>query len=178
MYTIRMPPSLETQLENIALQRRTHQSTIVREALEIYFRDHCDSEIEQRAAEIMTRRREELLKLEGPKDKYDSLLFPVRVRKFVNEMRGEWKNAGYPMSARLLDELIAFVHEEKEVMVVGTLTPDPETGGPRVWTRRDGSYGASYELRASTVKFLGGGNGAGQKPASSDEHADADEIPF
>ena len=116
VYTIRMPPNLKIQLEDTALRRKQHQSSIVREALELYFRQHGDTEAERAAAKIMTRRREEQLKLEGPKDKYDSLLFPVRVRKFVNKMRGEWKEAGYSMTPYLFDELIAFVREEKEVV--------------------------------------------------------------
>ena len=117
VYTIRMPPNLKAQLENTALRRRQFQSAIVREALELYFQEHGDTETEKVAAEIMARRREEQLKLEGPKDKYDSLLFPVRVRKFVNKMRGEWKDAGYSMTPYLFDELIAFVEEEKEVVI-------------------------------------------------------------
>ena len=116
VYTIRMPPSLKIQLEDTALRRKQFQSSIVREAMELYFQEHSDTEIEKVAAEIMTRQREEQLKLEGPKDKYDSLLFPVRVRKFVNKMRGEWKEAGYSMTPYLFDELIAFVREEKEVV--------------------------------------------------------------
>jgi single-strand DNA-binding protein len=47
-------------------------------------------------------------------------------------------------------------------MVEGRLRPDPTTGGPRLWTRQDGTVGASFELTASEVKFLGGnGNGNG-----------------
>jgi single-strand DNA-binding protein len=36
-----------------------------------------------------------------------------------------------------------------------TLTPDPATGGPRVWTGNDGATNASYEFRAQSVTNLG-----------------------
>ena len=40
------------------------------------------------------------------------------------------------------------------VLVEGRLRPDPNTGGPRLWIRQDGSYGASYEMTADVVKFM------------------------
>lgn len=40
------------------------------------------------------------------------------------------------------------------VLVIGRMTPDKATGGPHVWTKQDGSAGASYELTADTVRFL------------------------
>lgn len=49
-----------------------------------------------------------------------------------------------------------YLQKGRQVLVEGRLQPDPETGGPRVFQRNDGSYGASFELTADTVKFLGG----------------------
>ena len=41
------------------------------------------------------------------------------------------------------------------VMTEGRLTPDPETGGPRVWhDERDGTWKASYEVTAWEITFL------------------------
>ncbi len=48
-----------------------------------------------------------------------------------------------------------FLHKGSKVLVEGRLTPDPETGGPRVW-ENNGKHGASYEVTASTVRFLSG----------------------
>jgi single-strand DNA-binding protein len=48
-----------------------------------------------------------------------------------------------------------FLHKGSKVLVEGRLTPDPETGGPRVW-ENNGKHGASYEMTASTVRFLSG----------------------
>jgi len=38
------------------------------------------------------------------------------------------------------------------VLVEGQLTCDPVTGGPKIFQRRDGSSGASFEVRADTFR--------------------------
>lgn len=43
-------------------------------------------------------------------------------------------------------------------MVVGRLIPDQRTGSPRLFQRRDGTAGASFEINAFNVKFLPNGN--------------------
>ncbi len=63
------------------------------------------------------------------------------------------------------------------VTVVGTLTPDKSTGGPRVYQKSDGSYGASFEVRASEVRFHS--SPAGVAPDDQDASAGADDdVPF
>ncbi len=47
-----------------------------------------------------------------------------------------------------------YLYKGSQAMVVGRLVPDPKTGGPKIYTRRDGTPGASFVVRASTVKFL------------------------
>jgi len=47
-----------------------------------------------------------------------------------------------------------YLSKGKMVLVEGRLAPDPKTGGPRVWKNQDGASGASYEIVASTVRFL------------------------
>jgi single-strand DNA-binding protein len=66
------------------------------------------------------------------------------------------------------------------VLIEGRLRPDPATGGPRLWTRNDGSIGASFEVVADRVQFLGSnGNGANGSANGAAEPAYAeDEIPF
>jgi single-strand DNA-binding protein len=59
------------------------------------------------------------------------------------------------------------------VLVEGALKPDPATGGPRVWTRQDGTASASFEVTAQVVKFLGGGR---SEPEPVED--EADELPF
>lgn len=48
-----------------------------------------------------------------------------------------------------------YLHKGSKVLVEGRLTPDPDTGSPRIW-ESNGKMGASYEVTASTVRFLSG----------------------
>ena len=68
------------------------------------------------------------------------------------------------------------------MLVIGRLRPDPQTGGPRVYNRNDGSSGASFEVNASNVRFLPGGRGDGasyeQDMGDAAGGAEDDEIPF
>lgn len=41
-----------------------------------------------------------------------------------------------------------------KVLVEGRLAADPATGGPRVYQRKDGTWAASYEVVAESVRFL------------------------
>lgn len=69
-----------------------------------------------------------------------------------------------------------YLAKGRPVLVVGRLNGDPATGGPKIYQRNDGNPGASFELNAATVKFLGGKSadaGDDANPAS-----DADDIPF
>lgn len=47
-----------------------------------------------------------------------------------------------------------FVKRGMLVFVSGHLTADPETGGPRVWNKKDGTPTSSFELKGNEVKFL------------------------
>lgn len=73
-----------------------------------------------------------------------------------------------------------YVTKGRQVLVEGRLNPDSATGGPRLFTRQDGSVGTSYEVVADTVRFLGSngnGNGNGGQVAAEYDTED-DEIPF
>ena len=72
-----------------------------------------------------------------------------------------------------------YLKKGSKVLVEGRLVPDPETGGPRVFSRQDGTQGASFEMTANTVRFLSskdenGGEGAGD----SDSGSSTENIPF
>ena len=76
-----------------------------------------------------------------------------------------------------------YLSKGRQVLIEGRLRPDPVTGGPRIWTRHDGSVGTSYELVADRVQFLGGNgssNGNGQGPAggAAEPSYSEEEIPF
>ncbi|MBU0494193.1 MAG: single-stranded DNA-binding protein [Chloroflexi bacterium] len=59
-----------------------------------------------------------------------------------------------------------YLAKGRAVLVEGRLKPDPATGGPRVYQRQDGTWGASYEISALSVRFMGGG---GRSEAAADD---------
>jgi single-strand DNA-binding protein len=69
-----------------------------------------------------------------------------------------------------------FLHKGSKVLVEGRLTPDPETGGPHVW-ENNGKHGASYDVTASTVRFLSSREDGEEGEAIGAGQADSD-IPF
>jgi single-strand DNA-binding protein len=73
-----------------------------------------------------------------------------------------------------------YLDKGRLVSVEGRMVPDPNTGSPRLFTRGDGTVGASFEVRASSVIFLGGASDAGSSPAGGGYVAadEEDEIPF
>lgn len=74
-----------------------------------------------------------------------------------------------------------YLKKGRAVLVEGRLNPDPATGGPKIWTRQDGSAGSSFDVTASMVRFLssrgedGGAAGGYDMPHNVGE---SDEIPF
>jgi single-strand DNA-binding protein len=76
-----------------------------------------------------------------------------------------------------------YLKKGSSVLVEGRLNPDPNTGGPKVFTRQDGTVSASFEIAANTVRFLSAREvtgGTGPIGASTEEvpAAGLDEIPF
>jgi len=75
-----------------------------------------------------------------------------------------------------------YLKKGSKVLVEGRINADPETGGPRVFTRNDGSTGSSFEMTANNVVFLSS-KSEDQSYQSSDsggfsESVDEDDIPF
>ena len=74
-----------------------------------------------------------------------------------------------------------YLKKGRACLVEGRLTPDLQTGNPRMWTRQDGTTGASFEIFANTVRFLGApGEGAAPAAESVDEApaGSEEDIPF
>lgn len=73
-----------------------------------------------------------------------------------------------------------YLKKGRQVFVEGRLVAD-ENGNPRIWNRQDGTPGASFEVNAQTVQFLGT---RGDSPADVAEPPAGfgpeteDEIPF
>ena len=89
---------------------------------------------------------------------------------------------------KLAETANSYVKKGSKVLVEGNLVADPATGGPRVFTRSDGTSGASFEVRAGTLRFLSSraeSEAAASAPASSgtayqeySEPVNEDDIPF
>ena len=77
-----------------------------------------------------------------------------------------------------------YLRKGSKVLVEGRLVPDQSTGGPRLWTRQDGTSAASFEISANTVRFLSsrtddeGGYGSGESTSGSTLNDGEDHIPF
>ena len=77
-----------------------------------------------------------------------------------------------------------YLRQGSKVLVEGRLNPDPDTGGPRTYTRNDGTPGASFEVTARRVVFLSSraedeayqSQRGGE--SSSSQKMDEDDIPF
>ena len=61
-----------------------------------------------------------------------------------------------------------YLKKGSKVLVEGRLQSDKESGGPKLYQRKDGTWGASFEVAADTVRFLSG----------KDEQPANDEVPF
>lgn len=104
-------------------------------------------------------------------------------RRWTNQATGEQQEevTWFRVSVwgRQAEAANQYLSKGRQVLVEGRLRPDPNTGGPRLWTRGDGSVGASFEVVADRVQFLGSngnGNGAGQ--AETDPSFEDDQVPF
>ena len=76
-----------------------------------------------------------------------------------------------------------YLSKGSKVLVEGRMKPDPATGAPRIWTRQDGTAGASFELTAEVVRFLSGReDSSGYSGGGGDDFGggahEEDDIPF
>ncbi|MBI5298034.1 MAG: single-stranded DNA-binding protein [Chloroflexi bacterium] len=76
-----------------------------------------------------------------------------------------------------------YLKKGQMVLVEGRMTADPATGGPRIWAAQDGTARASFEITATTVRFLSSRNETGGGPVAGDMMGGAelppeDDIPF
>lgn len=61
-----------------------------------------------------------------------------------------------------------YLKKGAKVLVLGRLIPD-KGGNPRIWTKQDGTSGASFEVNAHEVHFLTSSNGNGQSMGVTEE---------
>lgn len=78
---------------------------------------------------------------------------------------------------KLAETCNQYLSKGQLVLVEGRLNPD-ENGSPRVFQRQDGSYGASYELTARTVRFLGRREPAAPEVEGPAPAIEEEDVPF
>jgi len=102
----------------------------------------------------------------------------------VNQKRkGEETTIWYRISAwnKTAEIVNEYLSKGRAVLIEGQLRADEKTGGPRIYQKNDGTAGTSFELNATNVTFLPGGNDGGQQQAASGQPAaekEENEIPF
>ena len=84
--------------------------------------------------------------------------FPVATNRVYTGSDGQKvkETTWFRISAwgRLAETCNQYLKRGSKVLIEGRLNADPQSGGPRVYTRQDGSTGASFEITAETVRFL------------------------
>lgn len=109
-------------------------------------------------------------------------------RRWTDQSSGEQKEqtTWFRVSVwgRQAETVNQYLSKGRRVLVEGRMETDPQTGGPRLFTRQDGTVGASFEVRAFLVRFLGGrdetyGEYDSEQSFASDSAAEEeDDIPF
>jgi len=87
---------------------------------------------------------------------------------------------------KMAENLTQYLTKGKMVLVEGHLTPDKKTGGPHVWQKQDGTWGASFEVFANNIRLMPSGQRAEAGPPVTDEElagipetaGEEDNIPF
>jgi len=67
------------------------------------------------------------------------------------------------------ENVAQYLHKGSMALVEGHLRPDPQTGGPRIWDKQDGTKAASFEVFATNVRFMPSGQRAEAGPPVADE---------
>ena len=81
---------------------------------------------------------------------------------------------------KLAETCNQYLAKGRRVLVEGRLTVDAATGGPRIWTRQDGTAAANYEVTAQVVRFLSSRSETEEYQTSDSlgQGSEEDEIPF
>ena len=88
-----------------------------------------------------------------------------------------WRVAAW---GKLAETCNQYLSKGRQVFVEGRMTPDRESGGPRIWTGQDGQPRATYEITATNVQFMGG-RGDVEAGAPSEEAGGSvqeEDLPF
>jgi single-strand DNA-binding protein len=108
--------------------------------------------------------------------------FSVAVSRKFTSASGEkvqetlwFKVAAWEQKAELCNQ---YLKKGSRVMCAGRLTGDPTTGGPKLWSRQDGSAGANFEMTLEEIEFLGEPKeSAGQRIGEAEQMPMSGELP-
>ena len=90
-----------------------------------------------------------------------------------------WRVAVWGKQAETCNQ---YLSKGRQVLVEGRMNSD-DSGNPRTFQRKDGSWGATFEVTAQVVRFLGGRGVGGSQDGSAADYdappiASEDDIPF
>ena len=77
-----------------------------------------------------------------------------------------------------------YLKKGSKVLVEGRLVPDLNTGGPKIFSRKDGTQSSSYEVSATTVRFMSskseteGGSASSEAPFGGQPPESDMDVPF
>ncbi len=94
----------------------------------------------------------------------------IRYRDAGGELREETIWFRVSVFGRQAEVANQHLQKGRAVLVEGRLRPDPETGGPRIFRRSDGTAGAMYEVRAERIVFIG------PRPAEAPPEVEGEET--
>jgi single-strand DNA-binding protein len=78
-----------------------------------------------------------------------------------------WRVSAWGKLGEICQQYLA---KGRQVFLEGEMVPDRETGGPRLWTDQNGQSRASFELRANTMKMIGGRDEAGSNQYDNNDY--------
>lgn len=71
-----------------------------------------------------------------------------------------------------------YLHKGSLVLVEGRLVCDPKSGGPRLFSRQDGSPGAAFEVSANVVRFLSSREEESETVPNGTAASPNEDVPF
>jgi len=105
--------------------------------------------------------------------------FSLATNKKYKGDDGEWKSltTWFRVSVwgKQAESCNQYLNRGSKVLIEGKLKGDSQTGGPRLFTRHDGTVGASFEVVADSVRFVDSRN---DNTTQQVEEMTEDEIPF
>lgn len=85
-----------------------------------------------------------------------------------------WRCSAWEKTA---DNITKYFNKGKQIFLTVTLSPD-DNGNPRIFTRKDGTVGASFDVMVNSFDFVGKSENGGGYTGASVSQPEDEEIPF